>query len=479
VMVRSVVLSSPCTGSWRDVLKGSVWIGVLAFHAFALLGCASHRSCCPDGSVETELFERTDHASSIYVPPGQIILPPGVVLEDGIDVDEAISVALANNSAFQATLTQLDMAGGDVVQAGLVANPSFVTFIPVGVKQWEWTLYTPIESFILRPWRVASAQDDYQRIASDLVQNGLTLVRDVRIAHTDLALAAAQARLAEEATGIQQGIADLTQKRLQRGDISELETLTARVDALNAEASIALRQQDVAMARSRLATVLGLPFDAENLYPEALTPPEFVDIDVDQMIGEALASRPDLRAAEWRVQAATERVQVARRQFLRIDVGADANSRGDKGFEAGPGLRFDIPVFNRNEGGIMRAEAELEQALYNRDALRDQIVDQVRTAAAQVRQARDNLAILQQRVAPSIDVALEIARKGFEDGGAPYLLVLQTTTLYLDARSRTLDQTAALCRAHAELERAIGHKLAAAPEPIPMRSEPMMEGGEP
>jgi len=116
--------------------------------------------------------------------------------------------------------------------------------------------------------------------------------------------------------------------------------------------------------------------------------------------------------------------------------------------------------------------------LRNRDAIRDQIVEQVRTAAAQVRQASENLAILHQRVIPSLEEALEMARKGFEDGGATYLLVLQTTTLYLDGRSRELDQAAALCRAHADLELALGQRLAAS-QPISMHVEPMeAEGGE-
>jgi len=439
-------------------------------------GCAPLRFCCRDDCVSAELLDRTAHTASGCVAPGQMVLPPDVVLDDGLGVDEAISVALTNNSAFHAALAQLDMACGDVVQAGQVTNPSFLTFLPVGVKQWEWTLYVPIESFLLRPQRVASARGDYQRIANDLVQNGLTLVRDVRVAHTDLALAAEQARLAEEAAGIRQGIADLTEKRLERGEISELETMTARVDALNAQASIAFREQDVSVASSRLATLMGLPFDAESIRAEALSPPEVPEIVVDALIEQALASRPDIRAADWLVQAAAHRCSLARRQFWRVDGLVDANAKGEKGYEVGPGLRLDIPIFNRNEGGIIRADAELEQALRNRDALRDQIVEQVRTAAAQVRQASENLAVLQQRVIPSLEEGLAMARKGFEDGGAAYLLVLQTTTLYLDARSRALDQTAALCRAHADLERAVGRKLAAA-GPVRTPLEPVETEG--
>ena len=133
----------------------------------------------------------------------------------------------------------------------------------------------------------------------------------------------------------------------------------------------------------------------------------------------------------------------------------DANGEGLKGFEIGPGIRFDIPIFNRNQGGILRANAEVMQARYNRDAIRDQIVLDVRTAATQLRQAQDNL-----RDCPRPDFARAsrgdhaVAERAFEGGGTSYLLVLQTTTDYVNAQiARTHadgGRTPGVCRARAE-----------------------------
>ncbi len=140
----------------------------------------------------------------------------------------------------------------------------------------------------------------------------------------------------------------------------------------------------------------------------------------------------------------------------------DANQKGDKGYEVGPGIRFDVPIFNRNQGGRMRAHAEWRQAVSNRDAVHDQIAEEVRTAVTRLQQTRRGLAILETQVIPSLNEAIQIARRGYEDGGAGYLLVLQTTTQYLTTRARVLDQTASLRRAHAELERSIAGSLLAA-----------------
>ena len=93
--------------------------------------------------------------------------------------------------------------------------------------------------------------------------------------------------------------------------------------------------------------------------------------------------------------------------------------------------------------------------MHARDAIRDAIYQEVRVAVRQLDQAQANLKILESEVLPNLEEAISIAEKGFADGATDYLLVLQTTTQYLDVRSRILDQRAMRMRAVAELERSI------------------------
>jgi len=142
------------------------------------------------GVIKSEIDSRIGPS----MPSSQRKDPYGSTFSDSnqqqpLSVDTAIQTALTNNDAFQATLAQMGMADGDYLQSTLLTNPNFVTMIPLGVKQWEWTLFVPIEAFLLRPERMDLANSDRQRIANQLVQNGLTLVRDVTVAYTNLALA--------------------------------------------------------------------------------------------------------------------------------------------------------------------------------------------------------------------------------------------------------------------------------------------------
>ena len=77
---------------------------------------------------------------------------------------------------------------------------------------------------------------------------------------------------------------------------------------------------------------------------------------------EALASRPDVRAAELRVEAAAKKLGWERSRILALSAVLDANGSGSEGFEAGPGVEGSIPLFDRNQGGRARASADLEVA---------------------------------------------------------------------------------------------------------------------
>ncbi|MEZ6049423.1 MAG: hypothetical protein R3C11_28350 [Planctomycetaceae bacterium] len=94
---------------------------------------------------------RTKHSISCDNDSGEVLIPPGVNLQDGLTEDEAVAVALWNNQTFLATLSNLGIARGDLVQAGLLTNPQLnLLFPPIGTKQLEWTLYAPLEALILQ-----------------------------------------------------------------------------------------------------------------------------------------------------------------------------------------------------------------------------------------------------------------------------------------------------------------------------------------
>lgn len=443
----------------------SCWsaIAVMAT-AFLLAGCQTAELSQRRSTVSADVSSRFGSNLSEESEAGTVQLPPGVATDDGLTEDEAVAISLWNNAAYQALLADLGISSAQLFDAGLIADPQFQIFFPLGPKQLEFTTFQAVDALWLQPVREKAAELDLDRVSQSMVQNGLDVIRDARVAHASLLLAQEQAAVAREAESLRTQIAALAQKRLDAGDISELEATTSRIDALQARATAGRAAQDVELARQQLRTLLGLAMHGDSLNAIADADTLSLPQNAESLVSTALAMRPDLRAAELAIEAECERAGLAENQFMNLDAVYDANGSGSRGFESGAGLRFTIPIFNRNQGGIAIADAQLEKAARQYVAVRDQVTLEVRTAHTQLQQAQQNLTLVRDEILPALQQAQELARRNYENGGAPYFLVLQTTSQYLDTRMRDLQLHADMRRAVAELERGVGMKLAVSPE---------------
>lgn len=410
--------------------------------------------------VRRELTGRVGYDVGPARCPDDVALPSFVSFDDGLSEDEAIALALWNNPDLHASLARLGIARGDLVQAGLLTNPQFNFLFPGGSKQLEWTLFIPLEALIVRGQRIEISEHDYHQVANELVQNGLNVARDARLAYADLVLATESARLANDVLELRRQILQFSERRLAAGDISGLDVVNARVDFERAEAASGAAVHDVAIAAERLRNTLGLSLASVQMVPSDITPPSVPVIEAEFLVGEALNSRPDALAARFAVAAANKRADLARWAFLRVDAVLDGNADGLGPSNLGPGFRIDIPIFNRNEGGIVRADWTVDQALNNEAAVEQRVAMEVRTAAIRLQQASENLSYLQTIVVPSVQESLELATTAFDDGNTSYLFVLQATTQFLDVQTQELQLAANVRRSLAELERSVGRRLA-------------------
>jgi len=307
-----------------------------------------------------------------------------------------------------------------------------------------------------RPKRVAAAKLSADASAQSLVQSGLDLVLAVRLAYADLALAIDRQRLAEEAATTLQRIDTLTQSRLAAGDIAELDARAARVDAVRSALDAERAVHDVTIARERLRLLLGLGADDRSLERlQASADPERCGEPPDLM-KRALAARPDLRAAELTVEAAGARLGWERSRILTLTAVLDANGEGKEGFEMGPGIDVSIPLFNRNQGGRLRGEAELQRASAVYVSLQRQVGLDVREASTLFDQARGSRVAWGERIVTPLRTNLADAEKSYSAGESSYLFVLENSRRLIEARLRERELAADEQRAQARIERASG-----------------------
>jgi cobalt-zinc-cadmium efflux system outer membrane protein len=435
-------------------MSKSAGVLVAAF-CVAAAGCASTNGAPTPADVDAGIRART--ATTGLRLEGQAPLPPDVNLADGLTQEEAVAIALWNSPSFQATLVDLGIARADLAEAGLLRNPIFSLLFPWGPKQLEFTLQFPFDALWQRPARVAAARLNAQAIGERLVWDALSLVAQVRTAHADAITADQRLVLATEIAELARKIAEVTDARLRAGDISDLEARAPRTDASRSDVVRRAVQHDRDLARLTLASLLGLDNAPDQLHPRLSAAYAAAPCPVDDArLKEALASRPDVRAAEITIEAATARARWEQSRVLALIGILDANGRGAEGFEMGPGVTVDVPLFNRNQGGDARATAEIERASRLYAAARTHVIADVRSADVRVSQARQALDAWTSDIVPSLETEQRQAVSAYNAGEIPLFNVLDVSRRLVDARMRQLDAEADLARARITLERAIG-----------------------
>jgi cobalt-zinc-cadmium efflux system outer membrane protein len=173
---------------------------------------------------------------------------------------------------------------------------------------------------------------------------------------------------------------------------------------------------------------------------------------------DALAARPDVRAAELAVEAAGSRLGWERSRVFALTAVLDANGEGIEGFELGPGVDVGLPFFNRNQGAITRAQVDLQRASGLYVTARQRVATEVRAASTQYVQASLAAAEWRTTVLEPLEEQVAVADRAFKEGEVAYLFVIEMNRRLTDARLRTREAEADMARAQARLERAVGRR---------------------
>jgi len=416
---------------------------------FGLSACAIRRN--PPSITADGLLKRT----GIALPAAHAGIPPGIRIDQPISEGAAAAIALWNNPQLQADLATLGIARADLIDAGLLRNPRFDLLLPVGAKPFEVLAGFPLEVFWQRGRRVEASEKAYEQLAQSLIQNGLNTIRDARLAHADLTMALANRQSIKSSLDLRRRIVTITNARLRSGDISELEAMAARTD----EAAIAEQdiraEHDIVIAVHRLRFVLGI---TENFETTAAAAPTASPPGVEELLEKAMTSRPDLRAAEIAIAAATKRAKWERSRISLISATLNSKGVGAYGILTGPGLVVEPPIFHKNQGLIARADAEIEVASRQYLALKQRVAFDVHDARNLLLQAQAALANLHGDVIPKSKQVTQLAEQQYKKGDVSYLFVLEQTRGLVDAELRLPAAEAAIRRAQAQLERSVGSK---------------------
>ena len=372
---------------------------------------------------------------------------------------DAVLFALNNNASFKALLIDLKLAKADLVNAGLLPNPELLYVFGVINKPYKYAIDFPIEALWLRPIRLRTMKHEAHAVTYRLTQSGLNLIRDTRIAYAQTVLAQERVKVLEASYLLRQRISDLSIKRLAAGDINGKDILIAKNDASMAKRDWEISHYDAQLKIEALINLLGTSKKLTNIQLSPAVIPACQVLDIDTLLTQSLEQRPDIMAAQFSTNAAKEKIKLSKVGWFKFIGTADASSGQPDGRTLGPSIRATIPAFNQNQGGISRAEAELERAELNLEALRQQAALEIKSTHLQYQQSCHDWNVLNEDLMPAIQQTNQLTQQAYAEGDISYLQTLEANRQLIDAQMRQVQLKAELVGKWAELMRNFGKKL--------------------
>lgn len=376
---------------------------VLAALALTASGCATTR-----GEPETAALikERVGHASASGGPEdAQARLDVLAQLKAGLTEQSAVRIALLNNRSILASLEDVGVARAELAQARILTNPEFAGgsgfYAGRSGTYPHFTLTQDVLDLALYPLKRKAGEERFEAARLSVGHSVLEKVAHVREAFYSF-LAAEQSQTAARAElTAAEAMAEFARRQGAAGNLNELKL--ARLEAAEQEAAIELerRAADAAVARAELAEALGLESDADDLKSaQALAEPAGTEPPAADLETLAMSRRLDLASARRKVAALEKGVSLARWQSVpQIRLGIERETEADAR-RTGPELEMQIPLFDRGQARRAGARAQLRQARQELAMLEVRARKEVRAARARAAAARKTATIFREKLVP-------------------------------------------------------------------------------
>ena len=465
-------------------------------------GCATVNPQPDYDRVTARVRAATGYAAT-YRPgeDARVVERVKALLADGLTGDEAVQVCLLNNPELQAAYMNVGMARADVVQSGMLTNPSLGASLRFpaggGLPNLEANIAQNIAELWQLPIRKRAAEQALDRAVLTVARHVADTAFDTKTAYFTAVAAQQLHKIARENLNIATGLLELTRTRQQLGAASAVDVNLSRGLVLEAELAAQAAQLEQAEARRKLARLLGLTIEADDLVlldplpvaaSDKLAPESLIRLaaqrrlDLEAARSAAAAAESRLRL-EWSrvfptvalgvalergerqappgrdVLADTARASVATGRLTAPEIQPRSARDADSDFIIGPSLSLELPIFDQNQAQIAKAAYAYEQAAKTLDALERAIVQDVRSAVDRARIAQKTAELYRDQLLPLARSSVEMARDSYRAGKTSFLAVLDAERFLISTRSRSIEAQRAFATALPELERTVGAPL--------------------
>jgi cobalt-zinc-cadmium efflux system outer membrane protein len=388
---------------------------------------------------------------------------PSLSAQMQLSLEDAVRIALEASGVLEASRQRAASAAGAREQALRGTNPRLVL-------QSENT--RPYSPFVY--WRdtdnFAYLQHTFETSGRRLKRGdaaGATVARteaerdvlasEIRARVKRAYWAAAGAQLAEQwlAEDLHNfgGVVEYHRKRVAEGAMAEADLL--RIQLEESRLRLAVSSARLTSERSRIELLREM---SQTAFPEVrladsvetLRPASKGTVD------DALSRRPEIAASESGIAEARAQLRL-QEAIAKPNVDVLFGYKRAAGFDAVlGGVQVELPVSNRNQGGILQAGAQIKMAEASRAAARARVAAEVEAATRAVEIRHKEAESIVRPMREQAAEASRIAREAYQIGGIDLLRLLDAERARIETQLSYFATMTAYQMAVAELEVALG-----------------------
>jgi cobalt-zinc-cadmium efflux system outer membrane protein len=385
-------------------------------------------------------------------PDGEFEVPARLRLADALRLfrEHGLDLILAEAA--------VEGARGDTLLASAAPNPSFSGGVGrsfacsgAGCSDWAWSVGVSDGSAVFdsiagkRGLRMNTANLALEVARKGEADSRRTLEGMLRQTYLQTVAARQALSTQKEAQETLGRLADLIRARYQHGSISEVDVLKVETEKLTADQQVERSQRDLDAAKAQLAFMLGargrVPvFEVDPELPGYLIPPALEGASVDSLLEVAHKQRPDLAGAKIDRDRAEASVRSSQRlRFPDIALSAGVSGQGSYSSAINPptfsfGLSLTPPIFNRFEGEIVKAKADLTAQKAQLAKTEAQVLNDVQTAFTQFKSARSRVERAERELLEHAKHTRDLVQIQYQKGAASLLEYLDSQRILISTK---------------------------------------------
>ncbi len=354
-------------------------------------------------------------------------------------LDQCVNIALQHHPQLAEGYAQTEEARGKYVQSSLYPNPRMDSGNPQTITRTPGSNYSlGFTQEILRRGKrgldMAAANETVKQTEWDQVRRRYEIITLVRQDFYAALSAQQRTTILEMILQLAKRSEKTSQDLFKADQVSETDLLLLRVERQRAEASL----ESVRMLRNgrlkQLPATMGVPDLVVNKVTGdlAVPLPEFDDAGV---LTQVVTNSPFVQIANIDISRAMlllQRAELEPKPNVTLQGGVQYTQQSPN--TAGlVGVYVDIPIWNRNQGNILAADAFVRRTVAARDTLHNSLTRQLADALARFHAANEQVKRYEEGILPDAKRTLTLVQSAYARGQFDISRLLQTQRTYFEA----------------------------------------------